>query len=184
MNFRVEETGIEGLYVIETKMFRDNRGYFFETFNKAQFSEIGIKQDFVQDNISKSGYGVIRGLHYQLEPASQTKLLTVLSGKILDVAVDLRKSSPTFGKHFSVKLEAGEGRMIIIPKGFAHGFASLSDDTVILYKCDNLYSPSHERGIIYNDPELNIDWNIPSSDVVITGRDLSFPLFKDAEMNF
>ncbi|MFO7810035.1 MAG: dTDP-4-dehydrorhamnose 3,5-epimerase [Candidatus Delongbacteria bacterium] len=184
MNFRVEETGIKGLNIIETKLFRDNRGYFFETFNKAQFSEIGIEIEFVQDNISKSGYGVIRGLHYQLEPASQTKLLTVISGMILDVAVDLRKSSPTFGKHFSVKLEAGDGKMILIPKGFAHGFASLSDDTVILYKCDNLYSPAHERGIIYNDPDLNIDWNIPSSDVVMTERDLKFPLFKDAEMNF
>ena len=184
MNFRVEDTGIKGLFIIETKIFKDTRGYFFESFNKAQFSEIGINAEFVQDNVSKSGYGVIRGLHYQLEPASQTKLLTVLSGKILDVAVDLRKESTTFGKYFPVKLEAGKGRMVIIPKGFAHGFASLSDDTVILYKCNNLYSPSHERGIIYNDPELNIDWNIPSSDIVVTERDLSFPLFKDAEMNF
>jgi dTDP-4-dehydrorhamnose 3,5-epimerase len=184
MNFRVEETGIKGLNVIETKLFRDNRGYFFETFNKAHFSDIGITVDFVQDNISKSGYGVVRGLHYQLEPASQTKLLTVISGRILDVAVDLRKDSDTFGKHFSVKLEAGDGKMILIPKGFAHGFASLSDDTVILYKCDNLYSPEHERGIVYNDPDLNIDWNVPSSDVVITERDLKFPLFKDAEKNF
>ncbi|MBN2856980.1 MAG: dTDP-4-dehydrorhamnose 3,5-epimerase [Candidatus Delongbacteria bacterium] len=184
MNFRVEETGIKGLNIIETKLYSDNRGYFFESFNKAQFSEIGINFDFIQDNISKSAYGVIRGLHYQLDPASQTKLLTVLSGKILDVAVDLRKNSSTFGKHFSIKLEAGDGKMILIPKGFAHGFASLSDDTVILYKCDNLYSPEHERGIIYNDPDLGIDWNISSSDTVITERDLRFPGLRDAEMNF
>lgn len=184
MNFRIEETGIKGLLIIESRIFSDERGYFFEAFNKSHLSRIGLDTEFVQDNVSKSGYGVVRGLHYQLEPASQTKLLTVLSGKILDVAVDLRKNSETYGKHFSVKLEAGEGRMILIPKGFAHGFASLTKDTVLLYKCDSIYSPSHERGIIYNDPDLNIDWNIPPSDVVITERDLSFPLFKNAEMNF
>lgn len=184
MNFKVRETGIKDLNIIETKMFTDNRGYFFETFNKTRFSGIGINFEFVQDNVSKSDYGVIRGLHYQLDPASQTKLLTVLSGSIIDVAVDLRKNSDTFGKHFSLKLEAGDGKMLLIPRGFAHGFASLSDDTVILYKCDGLYSPSHERGIIYNDPDLDIDWNIPSSNVLIAERDLSFPLFKDAEMNF
>ncbi len=184
MNFRIKETGLEGLYVIESKIFNDSRGYFFESFNDSAFKKAGIFSKFVQDNISKSAYGVIRGLHYQLEPESQAKLLTVLSGKIVDVAVDLRKNSQTFGRHFSIDIGAGEGKMILIAEGFAHGFASLSDDTVILYKCGRQYSPGHERGIIWNDPGLNINWKIPISKAVISERDLRFPLFKDAEMNF
>jgi dTDP-4-dehydrorhamnose 3,5-epimerase len=184
MNVRITETGIEGLYIIETKVFKDERGYFFESFNRLILSEAGINIEFVQDNISKSKYGVIRGLHYQLEPKSQSKLLTVLSGKILDVAVDLRKNSPTFGKHFSVEVEAGGGKMILIPKGFAHGFVSLCDDTVIIYKCDNYYSPEREGGIRFDDPDLAIDWKLPLEELTVAERDRNFPLFKNAVINF
>jgi dTDP-4-dehydrorhamnose 3,5-epimerase len=184
MSFKIVATPIEGLLIIETKIFKDGRGCFFESFNGGKFSEAGIKIDFVQDNVSRSKRGVIRGLHYQLDPAGQTKLLSVLSGKVLDVAVDIRKGSKTFGRHISFELSADDNKMILIPKGFAHGFAALEDDTVILYKCDRYYSPEHERGIRYNDPGLKIDWKISDHDAIIAERDLKFPGLKDAEINF
>ncbi|MBU4487134.1 MAG: dTDP-4-dehydrorhamnose 3,5-epimerase [Candidatus Delongbacteria bacterium] len=184
MSFNIVETGFYGLRVIEASIFNDDRGYFFESFNKKKLSDIGFKFEFVQDNVSKSKKGVLRGLHYQINPMSQTKLISVLSGKILDVAVDLRRNSPTFGKCFSLELSSDDGRMILIPRGFAHGFVVLTADTVILYKCDQYYSPEHERGIIFNDPDLNISWKIPETDLIIAKRDLSFPTFSKAEMNF
>jgi dTDP-4-dehydrorhamnose 3,5-epimerase len=184
MSFRISTTPIEGLLIVETRLFIDGRGFFFESFNRLKFKEAGIDAEFVQDNVSRSRRGVIRGLHYQLEPESQTKLLTVLSGVILDVAVDLRKDSPTFGSHLSFELSSDDNKMILIPKGFAHGFAVLSDEAVIHYKCDRYYSPDHERGIRYNDPELKIDWKIPEKDAVIAERDMKFPNLMNAEMNF
>lgn len=184
MNFEIIKTNFKGILIIEPKVFTDERGCFFESFNRRKLSDTGIKADFVQDNVSRSKKGVLRGLHYQLDPLAQTKLLTVLSGRILDVAVDLRTGSPTFGKHLSVELNSDDKRMVLIPKGFAHGFVALEDNTLVMYKCDNYYSPVHERGIRYNDPALNINWILPEKDLVITKRDMGFPLMSDAEMNF
>jgi len=183
MNFEIIKTDFKGILIIEPKVFSDDRGCFFESFNSKKLSDSGIKADFVQDNISRSKKGVLRGLHYQLDPMAQTKLLTVLSGKILDVAVDLRAGSPTFGKHLSVELNSDNKRMVLIPRGFAHGFVALEDNTLVMYKCDNYYSPVDERGIRYNDPSLNINWILPEKDLVITKRDMSFPLMSNAEMN-
>ncbi len=184
MSFKITKTAIEGLVLLESRIFKDSRGYFFESFSYSKISEHGICADFVQDNVSSSSYGVIRGLHYQLDPFSQSKLLTVLSGKILDVAVDLRKNSATFGKHLSFEICAGQGQILCIPNGFAHGFAALEENTIIHYKCGNYYSPQHERGIVYNDPDLAIDWKIPASEAIIAERDKAFPRLRDAEMNF
>jgi dTDP-4-dehydrorhamnose 3,5-epimerase len=184
MSFTISQTKLKGLFIIEPKMFADERGYFFESFNKEKLKDEGIKADIVQDNVSRSKKGVVRGLHYQLEPMSQTKLISVLSGKILDVAVDLRKGSPTFGEYLSVELSSENCKMIMIPKGFAHGFVSLEDDTIIMYKCDRYYSPTHERGIRFNDPVLKIDWKLPEKELIIAKRDLVFPAMSDAEMNF
>jgi len=184
MSFNIIDTGFEGLKIIETKRFKDHRGYFFESFSKKNLSESGLDFDFIQDNVSSSKKGVLRGLHYQLNPMAQSKLLTVLSGRIMDIAVDIRKKSPTFGKYFSMEISSDDNWMIFIPKGFAHGFAAFTDETVILYKCDNYYSPEHERGIIYNDPDLKIDWKVSYNDFIIAKRDLSFPAFSEAENNF
>jgi len=184
MSLNIIESGIEGLKVFQTKIYRDERGCFYEVFSSQKFEEAGINDRFVQDNVSRSKKGVLRGLHYQLEPKAQSKLLTVISGKIIDAAVDLRAGSPTFGKHFTVELSSDDGKMIYIPKGFAHGFLSLSDDTVIMYKCGELYSPEHERGIRFNDPGLGINWKYPEEEMIVTERDRNFPLFEDAEVNF
>jgi dTDP-4-dehydrorhamnose 3,5-epimerase len=184
MSFEIIKTDFKGILIIEPKVFTDDRGCFFESFNSKKLSDSGIKADFVQDNVSRSKKGVLRGLHYQLDPMAQTKLLTVLSGKILDVAVDLRAGSPTFGKHLSVELSSDNKRMVVIPKGFAHGFVALEDNTLVMYKCDNYYSPVHERGIRYNDPSLNINWILPDKDTIIAKRDLSFPSFLEAENDF
>ena len=184
MSFKITRTAIEDLVLLESRVFKDPRGYFFESFNSAKISELGICPDFVQDNVSNSSFGVIRGLHYQLEPYSQAKLLTVLSGKILDVAVDLRKNSNTFGQHLSFEISSGQGVILYIPKGFAHGFASLENNTVVHYKCDSFYSPESERGIVYNDPDIGIDWKISASEAIIAERDRAFPRLRDAEMNF
>ncbi len=184
MSLNIIESGIEGLKVFQTKIYRDERGYFYEVFSSQKFEDAGINDRFFQDNISRSRKGVLRGLHYQLEPKAQSKLLTVISGKIIDAAVDLRAGSPTFGKHFTVGLCSDDGKIIYIPKGFAHGFLSLSDDTVIMYKCGELYSPGHERGVRFNDPDLGIEWKYPAGEIIVTERDRQFPLFRDAEMNF
>lgn len=177
-------TDIPGLSIFEPKVFEDSRGYFFEAYNQDVFKRHGIDLQFVQDNQSRSSYGVIRGLHYQLNPHAQFKLVRVLEGIILDVAVDIRKGSPTFGQHFSIELTAENKKQLLIPAGFAHGFSVLSDTAVVFYKCDVLYNKESEAGIRYNDPTLNIDWKILTGKEVISGKDLEQPLFENCMNNF
>ena len=179
-----QKTDIPGLLVFEPNVFEDSRGYFFESYNEKIFREAGIDFRWVQDNQSSSGYGVIRGLHYQLPPFAQTKLIRVLRGKILDVVVDIRKGSPTFGKSYSKVLSAKNKRQLFVPKGFAHGFSVLSEKTEVLYKCDGFYNKESESGIIYNDPELNIDWQVPAEDAIVSDKDKILPLFKDCKNSF
>lgn len=181
---KVIKTEFEGLFVIEPKVFEDERGYFYESYNRIKLKEQGIDIDFVQDNQSKSNYGVTRGLHYQLNPKAQTKFVRVLQGSIYDVAVDIRKNSPTYGKWFGIALSAENKKQLFIPKGFAHGFSVLSEEAVVFYKCDEFYSPEHERGIMYNDPFLNIDWKVPASKVILSAKDTKHPLFDLADNNF
>ncbi|HKO79190.1 MAG TPA: dTDP-4-dehydrorhamnose 3,5-epimerase [Chitinophagaceae bacterium] len=177
-------TEIPGLLIFEPRIFSDNRGYFFESYNEKVFKEEGIDIRFVQDNQSLSSYGVIRGLHYQLNPHAQTKLIRVLSGKILDVAVDLRKGSPTFGLHFDIELSAENKKQLLIPKGFAHGFSVLSDKAEVSYKCDVFYNKESERGIRFDDPSLNIDWQIPADKAIVSDKDLVLPALTACETNF
>ncbi|MBN2666085.1 MAG: dTDP-4-dehydrorhamnose 3,5-epimerase [Bacteroidales bacterium] len=181
---KITETGFEGLYIIQPKVFSDSRGYFFESFKLETFLMAGIPFNPVQDNESRSVFGVIRGLHYQLNPFAQAKLIRVVMGKIYDVAVDLRKNSQTFGKWYGVELDSENKTQFFIPKGFAHGFSVLSDIAVIQYKCDNLYQPQYERGISVKDPDLAIDWKLESIEPVISNKDQNQPRVKDAEMNF
>lgn len=178
------ETDIPGLLVYEPTVFEDDRGYFFESYNEAVFHRQGIFIQWVQDNQSSSLGGVIRGLHYQLPPYAQTKLVRVLKGKILDVAVDIRKGSPTFGKSFSVILSGKNKKQLLIPKGFAHGFSVLSDKAEVMYKCDALYNKESEGGIIFNDPELAVDWGMPVEMAVVSEKDRQLPLFKDCITTF
>lgn len=178
------KTDFEGLFIIEPKVFEDERGYFYESYNRIKLKEQGIDIEFVQDNQSKSGYGVTRGLHYQLNPKAQTKFVRVLQGSIYDVVVDIRKNSSTFGKWFGIELSAENKKQLFIPKGFAHGFSVLSEEAVVFYKCDEFYSPELERGIMYNDPFLNIDWKIPASKVILSAKDTKHPLFNSADNNF
>lgn len=177
----VRKTDIEGLLVIEPKVFTDTRGYFMETYSTKDFDTIlqGIR--FVQDNESMSSKGVIRGLHFQKGFKAQSKLIRVIKGKVLDVAVDIRKGSPTFGKYFSVELSEENKRMLFIPRGFAHGFAVLSDEAVFQYKCDNLYCPESEATIRWNDPEIGIDWELDGETVTTSPKDAAAPLLKDCE---
>lgn len=175
---------IPGLVVFEPKVLSDSRGYFFESYNEKVFKEQGIDIRFVQDNQSLSSYGVIRGLHYQLHPHAQTKLIRVLSGKILDVAVDIRKGSPTFGHHFDIELSAENKKQLLIPAGFAHGFSVLSDKAEVSYKCDSFYSKESERGIRFDDPSLNIDWQIPSDKAIVSDKDQVLPVLAACETNF
>ncbi len=175
------ETSIPGVVLIEPKVFGDSRGYFFESYSKRDFDRMVRPVTFVQDNESMSSYGVVRGLHYQKGAFSQSKLVRVIEGKVLDVAVDIRKGSPTFGQHVSIVLSAENHRQLFIPRGFAHGFAVLSERAVFQYKCDNLYAPSSEGAIAWNDPSLGIDWMIPSEDVILSEKDKRHPLLKDAE---
>ncbi len=177
-------TNIPGLKVFEPKVFEDSRGYFFESYNENVFRQEGIDIRWVQDNQSSSTYGVIRGLHYQLPPFAQTKLIRVLKGKILDVAVDIRKGSPTFGQVFTQKLSAKNKKQLFIPVGFAHGFSVLSEKTEVLYKCDSFYNKDSEAGIIYNDPELNIDWQVPLEQAVVSEKDQQLPSLKECENSF
>jgi dTDP-4-dehydrorhamnose 3,5-epimerase len=177
-------TPIQGLVIYEPMVFEDSRGFFFESFNEKIFVREGITRPFVQDNQSRSGYGVIRGLHYQLSPHAQSKLVRVLSGKILDVAVDIRKGSPTYGRHFAIELSAENKKQLYIPHGFAHGFSVLSDTADVLYKCDAFYSKESEGGIRYNDPVLQIDWKIPAGREVVSEKDIQNPLFVDCKNNF
>jgi dTDP-4-dehydrorhamnose 3,5-epimerase len=178
------ETGFKGLYIIQPKVFTDSRGYFFESYKHEDLLFAGIEFTPVQDNESKSLKGVIRGLHYQLNPFAQAKLIRVVVGKIYDVAVDLRTSSPTYSKWFGIELDSENKTQFFIPKGFAHGFSVLSETAVIQYKCDNLYNPQAERGISLQDPELNIDWRIADMAPVISNKDLKNPLLREAENNF
>lgn len=177
----VVKTELEGLYIIEPKVFGDQRGYFFESYNKDRFyQETGYDVEFVQDNESKSSYGVLRGLHFQKGKHAQSKLVRVVEGRVLDVAVDIRKGSPTFGKHVCVELTGDNHRQLFIPRGFAHGFVVLSQTAIFQYKCDNFYAPESEGAIAWNDPELAIDWKIPAEDILLSEKDKNHPLFKDA----
>jgi dTDP-4-dehydrorhamnose 3,5-epimerase len=181
---KIIETGFKGLVVIKPKIFKDPRGYFFESYNQVALNNAGITFTPVQDNESKSSKGVIRGLHYQLTPHAQAKLIRVIEGKIFDVALDLRKNSRTFGKWFGIDLDSENKDQVLIPAGFAHGFSVLSDTAIIQYKCDSVYNPEHERGIFLNDPYLDINWKTGSATQIISEKDLKQPLFRDAEYNF
>lgn len=178
MNFL--ETAVQGVYVIEPKVYNDARGYFFEAWKKEEFEEHLGRVDFIQDNESKSSYGVLRGLHYQKGEFSQAKLVRVIKGKVLDVAVDIRRSSPTFGKHVMVELSEENKRQLFIPRGFAHGFLVLSDEAIFTYKVDNVYAPQAEAGIRWNDPQLAIEWPIDPKEVLTSEKDLNAPYLKDA----
>ncbi len=179
MNYR--NTNIQGVFIIEPRVFPDARGYFFEAFKQSEFDEHIGHVDFVQDNESKSSYGVLRGLHYQKGDCSQAKLVRVISGKVLDVAVDLRKSSPTFGQHVMVELSDENHRQFFIPRGFAHGFLVLSKEAIFTYKVDNVYAPQSEASIKFNDTDLNIQWPISQGDVLTSEKDLNGKDFKDAD---
>lgn len=181
----VIKTGIEGVLVIEPKVFGDARGYFFESFNSKEFKEtIGIEVNFVQDNESKSRYGVLRGMHFQLPPYTQSKLVRVVKGKVLDVVVDIRKGSPTYGKYEMCELTEDNHRQFFVPKGMAHGFAVLSEEAIFQYKCDDFYHPEAEGAIAWNDPDLNIQWPISTADVVLSEKDKHHPFLRDFESPF
>lgn len=175
---------LQGLVLIEPVVFEDSRGYFFEAYNEEQFVQNGIDCHFVQDNQSRSSYGVIRGLHYQLNPHAQAKLIRVLEGSILDVAVDIRKKSPTYGQHYSVELSSENRKQLFIPAGFAHGFSVLSETAIVLYKCDHFYNKQSEGGIIYNDTALQIDWKVGSDAAVISDKDKLLPALSASVSNF
>lgn len=178
------QTPIPDLLVFGPKVIEDSRGYFFESFNLQTYRAEGIEINFVQDNQSSSQHRVIRGLHYQLNPHAQVKLIRVLVGKILDVALDIRKNSPTFGKSFSIELSAENKKQLFIPAGFAHGFSVLSEQAEVLYKCDSFYNRESEAGILYNDPFLNIDWRIPGGKEIVSEKDAKLPLLADCKNNF
>ena len=178
------KTSIEGVFVIEPRIFEDSRGYFFESFSQREFDEKVGKITFVQDNESKSSYGVMRGLHFQRPPYSQSKLVRCVRGSVLDVAVDIRKGSPTYGQHVAVELSEDNHLAIFIPKGFAHGFAVLSETAVFQYKCDDFYHPESEGGICILDNSLGIDWRIPNADVVLSEKDTKHPLLTNFDSPF
>lgn len=176
------DTAVAGVKIIEPKVFGDNRGYFFESYHREKFLEMGIDADFVQDNESFSTYGVLRGLHFQAPPYTQAKLVRVISGAVLDVAVDIRLGSPTFGKHVAVELSGENKRQLFVPRGMAHGFVVLSDTVTFVYKCDNVYMPSHERSIRFDDPALGIDWRVPAEKFILSPKDLNGVSLADAEL--
>ena len=180
----IKESPLPGVLIIEPKVFEDSRGYFFESFNRKNLIDAGIGAQFVQDNQSLSQYGVLRGLHYQLAPHAQSKLVRVLHGSVWDVAVDIRKDSPTYGNYFGIELSAENKIQLFIPQGFAHGFAVTSPSAVFFYKCDSFYNPEAERGIHFNDPDLAIPWPVPESDAIISAKDRILPLFNQADINF
>jgi dTDP-4-dehydrorhamnose 3,5-epimerase len=180
----LKKTPLQDLYLVEPRIFEDARGYFFESYNYANFKKSGNPFRFVQDNQSKSDFGVIRGLHYQLNPKAQTKLVRVLSGRIFDVAVDVRKGSPTYGKWYGIELSEDNYIQLLIPKGFAHGFSVLSETAIIFYKCDEFYAPEFDSGVIYNDPSLSIDWKVPDNKVMVSEKDRMLPAFENAKNNF
>ncbi len=174
------ETDIAGVVILEPRLFRDARGYFFESFSQRVFEERVCRTKFVQDNESRSSYGVLRGLHFQKPPHAQSKLVRVISGAVLDVAVDIRRGSPTFGRHVAVELSGENHRQLFIPRGFAHGFAVLSEEVVFQYKCDNYYAPQSEGALAWNDPALGIDWRIPAGDVLLSDKDQKHPFLEEA----
>ena len=184
MTMNISETFIPGLMVIEPPVFGDTRGYFFETYQKERYEKGGLDADFIQDNESKSVKGVLRGLHYQLAPFSQAKLVRVVQGSVYDVAVDLRMGSPTFGQYFGMELNENDKKQLFIPRGFAHGFSVLSETAIFSYKCDNAYNREAERSINLNDPALGIDWKLGNLKPIVSEKDLKAPLFREAEMNF
>ncbi len=171
------DTPIDGLKVFEPKVWEDERGYFFEAFNQRTFEEAEITAKFVQDNQAFSTYGVLRALHYQVEPYAQAKLVRVLQGEVLDMAADIREGSPTYGQWYGIRLSAENKKQLFIPRGFAHGYVVLSETAEFFYKCDNFYSREHEGGIVYNDPSLNIDWEIDEGDIILSDRDRNMPRF-------
>lgn len=176
----VRKTEIDGVVMLIPRVFGDERGYFFESFSAREFERDVLKTVFVQDNESRSCYGVLRGLHYQLEPYAQAKLVRVIRGKVLDVAVDIRRESPTFGKYVAVELSGENHHQLFIPRGFAHGFAALSEEVILHYKCDNYYAPDYEGGIRYDDPVLQIDWKLKQEDVILSEKDKRNPYMSDA----
>lgn len=180
----VIKTKIPGVVIIEPRLFPDARGYFFESFSKREFEEKVGKIEFVQDNESKSSYGVLRGLHFQKPPYAQSKLVRVVKGAVLDVAVDIRKGSPTFGQHVAVELTEDNHRQFFIPRGFAHGFAVLTDEVIFQYKCDNFYAPASEGAIAWDDPDLGIDWRVPAEKVILSEKDKKHPRLKEMETPF
>nr|WP_311175028.1 dTDP-4-dehydrorhamnose 3,5-epimerase [uncultured Porphyromonas sp.] len=177
-------TAIEGVLILEPRVFGDDRGYFFESFSAASFREQVCATDFVQDNESFSRYGVVRGLHYQLPPYAQSKLVRVVRGSVLDVAVDIRRGSKTFGQHVAVELSERNHRQLFIPRGFAHGFSVLSPEVIFQYKCDNYYAPDSEGAIAWDDPELAIDWRIPADHVILSEKDKHHPRLSEAKFLF
>ena len=177
----VVRTDIEGLVIIQPRLFEDQRGYFFESFSEREFAHKVAPVSFVQDNESKSSYGVLRGLHFQKPPYEQAKLVRVVKGRVLDVAVDLRKGSPTYGRYEAVELSEDNHHQLFIPRGFAHGFCVLSDEAVFQYKCDNYYAPQSEGAVRWDDPDLDIDWKIPLEDVILSDKDRNHPCFKDLD---
>lgn len=180
----IEQTGIKDLLVLHPRVFADERGYFYESYNKQRFVEHGLHYDFMQDNQAKSTYGILRGLHFQHPPYAQTKLVRVTEGKVLDVVVDLRWESETYGKSFGVILSEENKAQLLIPRGFAHGYAVLSPTAIFQYKCDNYYSKAHEGGLAYNDPDLEIDWKLPLEDVITSEKDKHWTGLKDLYHNF
>ena len=178
------KTPIEGVTILKPRIFNDDRGYFFESYSQRVFNDTVREIHFVQDNESKSSYGVLRGLHYQKPPFCQSKLVRCIKGAVLDVAVDIRKGSPTFGKYVAVELTEENHLQLFIERGFAHGFSVLSDEVIFQYKCDNYYAPQSEGAIAWNDPSLNIDWRLPSEKVILSEKDKHHPLLKDTELVF
>ena len=177
-------TDFPGMLIFEPRVFNDDRGYFFESYNENTFSAGGVTMKFVQDNQARSSYGVIRGLHFQQAPHAQTKLIRALSGAILDVVVDLRKGSPMYGKVFSLELSAENKKQLLVPKGFAHGYSVLTETAEVLYKCDAFYHKESEGGLLYNDPALAIDWQVPSDKALVAEKDLILPGIDNVETNF
>lgn len=178
---RVISTDIEGVVIIEPDVFGDARGYFMESWSQQRFNESVREVEFVQDNQSKSCYGVVRGLHFQRGEYSQSKLVRVAQGRVLDVAVDIRRGSPTFGRHIAVELSDENHRQLFIPRGFAHGFSVLSSEAVLQYKCDNYYSPENEGAIAWNDPTIGIDWQLPVEDIILSAKDMHHPTLAEAK---
>lgn len=181
---KIIETAIEGVVIIEPRLFKDERGYFFESFSQREFEEKIRKISFVQDNESKSSYGVLRGLHFQKPPYAQSKLVRVIKGAVLDVAVDIRKGSPTFGKHVAVELTEENHLQLFIPRGFAHGFSVLSQEVIFQYKCDNFYAPQSEGALAWDDSDLNINWRIPTNQIILSKKDKHHEKLKDASWLF